>query len=111
MPFQAQHQAAVTRLKCTPSPSPSHPRPLPTPPTSYDDWSNMLFNAGQRETAARVLQQGAHHNPRWFGGRLGAAIVLRDLGHTRDSIQLCVRTRSCLPGAAGTADVTYFCAL
>ncbi len=49
----------------------------------------MLFNAGQRETAARVLQQGATHNPRWFGGRLGAAIVLRDLGHTKDAIQLC----------------------
>jgi hypothetical protein len=55
---------------------------------SYDEWSNMLFNAGQRETAAQVLKQGAHHNPRWFGGRLGAAIVLRDLGHTLDAIQL-----------------------
>jgi hypothetical protein len=49
----------------------------------------MLFNAGQREIAARVLKQGAQHNPKWFGGRLGAAIVLRDLGHTRDAIQLC----------------------
>ena len=54
----------------------------------------MLFNVGQRETAARVLQQGARHNPRWFGGRLGAAIVLRDLGHSRDAIQLCDAPRT-----------------
>jgi tetratricopeptide (TPR) repeat protein len=67
---------------------PSLLHPASHVPPSYDEWSNMLFNAGERETAARVLKQGAHHNPRWFGGRLGAAIVLRDLGHLHDAIQL-----------------------
>ncbi len=73
-----QPQQAVIQLKFM-RPHPTmffHPLRRFSITTSGPTCSSMLANA---KTAANVLQPGALHKPRWFGGRLGAAIVLRDL--------------------------------
>jgi hypothetical protein len=109
--YQAAHDAFATAASASRHATevyvyPHTPRPHHHLSCSYDEWSNMLFNAGQREAAAQVLKQGARHNPRWFGGRLGAAIVLRDMGHTLDAIQLCVPPLCATPTA--TIHATFF---